>query len=229
MQGYKKLNLLPLAVRNKYANKYLLYAASLVCGICILALAIQYINIGLLHYDIQKIESENAKYNEEKAKIEGLTSLLNEQRTFLQDYENSGFPFPTFMHDVELYRPQTVFILSIDSQDRLVNEGAAENTETSSDETKVEEENNTDVEPQAEEANAPEPDEVKIEYVKDLSGEEIVIRGYGQNSEDISKFIYDISRLGYIASAKITAIEQHTLNNAAESIFEITVIGGVVE
>ena len=227
MQGYKKLNLLPIAVKNKYANKYLLYAASLICGICILAISIQYINIGILSYDIQEIGKENAKYNEEKSKIEGLTNLIQQQKEFLQEHENGGFPFSSFMR--ELYRPHTVSILSVDSRDRLVNEGASENAETTSGETKVEEGKNTDVEVNPEKSAEPEPDEIKIAYTKDLAGEEIVIRGYGQNSEDISKFIYDISRLSYIASAKITAIEQHTLNDAAESIFEITVIGGVAK
>lgn len=226
MQGYKKLNLLPLAVRNKYANKYLLYAASLVCGICILALAIQYINIGILSYNIKRIGKENAKYNEEKAKIESLTNMIQDQKAFLTEHEYGGFPFSSFMRDIELYRPITVSILSVDSRDRLVNQG--ENAEPS-DKTKAEEETDTAAEVKTEEADTPKPDEVNIEYTKDLAGEEIVIRGYGQNSEDISRFIYDISRLGYIVSAKITAIEQHTLNNAAESIFEITVIGGAVQ
>jgi hypothetical protein len=67
-----------------------------------------------------------------------------------------------------------------------------------------------------------------VNEIKDLSGEEIIIRGHGKNSEDISRFIYQISRLDYIASANITAIEQHLLNDEPESIFEITVIGGAI-
>lgn len=228
MHGYKKLNLLPLAVRNKYANKYLLYAAGLVCGICILALSIQYINIGILNYDIKKISSENAKFNEEKAKIEGLTNLRKQQMAFLQEHENGGFPFSSFMRDIELYRPYTVSILSVDSRDRLVNEGTAKNLEPS-DEPEIIEENAMNTESNTDNGDTPKPAEARLTYIKDLAGEEIVIRGYGQNSEDISKFIYDISRLDYITSANITAIEQHTLNGSAENIFEITVIGGAVK
>ena len=42
---------------------------------------------------ILKISSENAKFNEEKAKIEGLTNLRKQQMAFLQEHENGGFPF----------------------------------------------------------------------------------------------------------------------------------------
>ncbi|MCK9479997.1 MAG: hypothetical protein M0R40_10955, partial [Firmicutes bacterium] len=61
MQGNKKLNLLPLSVKNKYINKYLIYAASLVCGICILALLAQYIGMAFLQYDIKKIGKANTE------------------------------------------------------------------------------------------------------------------------------------------------------------------------
>lgn len=228
MQEYKKLNLLPLSVKYKYANKYLIYAASLICGICILALSIQYINICILSYDIQKIEKANAKYNEEKAKIEGLQNIINGHKAFLQDYENGGFPFSLFMHDIELYKTNTVSIISIDSRDRLINEGAVETEKSPSNDSDTKEKKEQSEEGQAKEP-AGETNTIKPEYVKDLSGAEIVIRGYGQNSEDISKFIYNISRLNYITSAKITAIEQHILNDEAESIFEITVIGGAMK
>lgn len=228
MQEHKKLNLLPLSVKNKYANKYLIYAASLICGICILALAVQYINIYILNYDIQKIEKANAKYNEEKAKIESLQNTINEHKSFLQDYENGGFPFSLFMHDVELYKPNTVSIISIDSRDRLTNEGVAETDKTlSKDEATKEQKEKTKENQENEPAKETSP--TKLEYAKDLSGGEIVIRGYGQNSQDISTFIYNISKLNYIASVKITAIEQHTLDDKEESIFEITVIGGATK
>jgi hypothetical protein len=208
LQGNKKLNLLPLSVKNKYINKYLIYAASLICGICILALLVQYIGMAFLQYNIKKIGKANTEYNNEKAKIEILQSAIDEHKTFLQDYENGGFPISRFMHDVHLHKPYTVSIISIDSQDRLMK--IAETTETSSDDTEEQPEN--------------EP----VTNVNDLIGEEIIIRGHGKNSEDISRFIYQISRLSYIQSANITAIEQHLLNDEPESIFEITVIGGAI-
>ena len=215
MQGNKKLNLLPLSVKNKYINKYLIYAASLICGICILALLAQYLGLAFLQYDIKKIGKANTEYNEEKVKIELLQSSIDEHKAFLQDYEKGGFPLSRFMHDIELHRPYTVSIISIDSRDRLIGEGIAE--EIPSDDTEVLAEDEPAIETTAADYDT-----------KDLSGEEIIIRGHGKNSEDISKFIYQISRLNYIASANITAIEQHLLNDESESIFEITVIGGAV-
>lgn len=216
MQGNKKLNLLPLSVKNKYINKYLLYAASLVYGICILAVLVQYLSMAFLQYDIKKIGRANTEYNEEKARIELLQIAIDEHKTFLQDYENGGFPLSRFMHDILLHKPNTVSIISIDSKDRLME--IVEVAETPADE----------IEDQSEEEMVskvtPTPSNIS-----DLSGEEIIIRGHGKNSEDISRFIYQISRLDYIASADITAIEQHLLNNEDESIFEITLIGGEIE
>lgn len=214
MQGNKKLNLLPLSVKNKYINKYLIYAASLICGICILALLAQYLGMAFLQYDIKKIGKANTEYNEEKAKIELLQSAIDEHKVFLQDYENGGFPLSRFMHDIQLHRPYTVSIISIDSQDRLMK--IAETKEIPSDDTEEQPE------------DEPITETPVVNEIKDLSGEEIIIRGHGKNSEDISRFIYQISRLDYIASANITAIEQHLLNDEPESIFEITVIGGAI-
>lgn len=211
MQRNKKLNLLPLSVKNKYINKYLIYAASLVCGICILALLAQYIGMAFLQYDIKKIGKANTEYNEEKAKIELLQSAIDEHKVFLQDYENGGFPLSRFMHDIQLHKPYTVSIISIDSQDRLM---------------KIAEIPSDDTEEQPE--DEPITENPVVNQTNDLSGEEIIIRGHGKNSEDISRFIYQISRLDYIASANITAIEQHLLNDEPESIFEITVIGGAI-
>jgi len=214
LQGNKKLNLLPLSVKNKYINKHLIYAASLVCGICILALLAQYFGMAFLQYDIKKIGKANTEYNEEKAKIELLQSAIDEHKAFLQDYENGGFPLSRFMHDIHLHRPYTVSIISIDSQDRLIE--IAETKEVPSDDTEEQPE------------DEPITETPVVNETNDLSGEEIIIRGHGKNSEDISRFIYQISRLSYIASANITAIEQHLLNDEPESIFEITVIGGAI-
>ena len=214
MQGNKKLNLLPLSVKNKYINKYLIYAASLVCGICILALLAQYLGMAFLQYDIKKIGKSNTEYNEEKAKIELLQSAIDEHKAFLQDYENGGFPLSRFMHDIQLHKPYTVSIISIDSQDRLMK--VAETKELPSDDTEEQPEDESITETPV------------VNETNDLSGEEIIIRGHGKNSEDISRFIYQISRLSYIQSVNITAIEQHLLNDEPESIFEITVIGGAI-
>ena len=55
----------------------------------------------------------------------------------------------------------------------------------------------------------------------------MVIRGFGNNQESISKFIYDISHLPYLSNAQITAIEEHKIENGIYNIFELVVTGGV--
>ncbi len=213
----KKLNLLPQEVKNKYANRYITYAASALCGICILILVIQYIHIGILHLQISDIVKNNEMYQKEQETIETLKVNIKNHRTFMTDYESKCFPLMDFMYDLEARRPADLFIISVDSSDRLINEGAdekdTESKEQGKDETKEEK---TD-----------EDKLTEITYRQDLAGEQIVIRGYSANQESLSNFIYDITHFSYIGSAKITAIEEHTIENGRYNIFEIVVTGGV--
>ena len=62
----KKLNLLPPEVKNRYANRYITYAASAIGGILILALTIQYIHIGILSLQINNIVKNNEAYQKQQ-------------------------------------------------------------------------------------------------------------------------------------------------------------------
>ncbi len=144
-----------------------------------------------------------------------------------------------FMRDMESNRPDGVSVISVDSQDRLVNEG--ENNEPKqaklgkegkgsskkqNGQAEAKENENTGKEQTPEELT--EPLMEKITYSSDLAGQELTIRGYGKNQDDISKFIYALSNLPYISSVKITAIEEHPMPAGTYNIFEIKIIGGVL-
>ena len=145
------------------------------------------------------------------------------------------------MYDIESKRPSDVFIISVDSEDRLINEGVQnkKQTENAEDTKKSEGETQNDKEQAAENDNAAQNSEKQadekaekaakpeIKYTEDLSGQRIVIRGYDGKQESISNFIYDIAHLSYINNAEITAIEEHEIENGVYNIFEITVTGGV--
>ena len=132
----------------------------------------------------------------------------------------------------------SVFIYR-DSEDRLINEGVQEKkqTENAEDTKKAEKTDESEEKPETENADkdaekqAYQTDEKaakpEIKYTEDLSGQRIVIRGYGGKQESISNFIYDIAHLSYINNAEITAIEEHKIENGVYNIFEITVTGGV--
>jgi len=134
------------------------------------------------------------------------------------------------MYDLEAHRPSDVYIISVDSSERLVNEGVQdEDKEKEKAMEKTEDEKAKSAEKTEDKDTEPQQVIVvpKIEYKEDLSGREIVIRGFGNNQETISKYIYDITHLPYILNAEITAIEEHKIENGIYNIFEIKVTGGV--
>ena len=232
MNEKKKLNLLPPETKNKYENKYLKITAATVFGFLIMLLSIQYCHMGILNLQTNKILAENQKYNQEKETIKNLKENIANYESFMKDYENDCFPFSLFMYDLEAHRPSDVYIISMDSSERLINEGVQEentekNTPKENDKDKTETEKSEDT---ADESKAQTDDKAvtpKIEYIEDLSGREIVVRGFGKNQETISKFIYDITHLPYLTNAEITAIEEHKIENGIYNIFEIKVTGGV--
>lgn len=231
MKNLKKLNLLPDAIKNKYANKFLAYTAGVLCVLLFLFLSVQYVQIGVLSWQTNKIIESNQKYDKEKETILNLQASIEKYKGFMANYENDCFPFSMFMYDLEAFRPSDVFIISVDSSERLINEGVIEEK---SDKPKKQEQEKTsekksdkeaeDKTAEGTETKIPEP---KIEYTEDLSGREIVIRGFGGNQESISKYIYDITHLAYIGGARITAVEEHKIENGVYNIFEIKVMGGV--
>lgn len=228
MNEKKKLNLLPPEAKSKYANKYLKLTAAVVAGFFILLLLIQYCQIGILSIQTNKILADNQKYNKEQQTIKDLKESIANYEAFLKDYENDCFPFSLFMYDLEAHRPSDVYIISVDSSERLINEGVQEEGEEKKEKSKEkteEKEKESDEEKPKEKTD--EELKPKIEYTEDLSGREIVIRGFGNNQESISKFIYDITHLSYISNAEITAIEEHKIENGIYNIFEIKVTGGV--
>lgn len=227
MNEKKKLNLLPPEAKSKYANKYLKFTAAFIAGFFILLLLIQYCQIGILTFQTNKILADNQKYNREQETIKVLKDNIANYEAFLKDYENDCFPFSLFMYDLEARRPSDVYIISVDSSERLINEGVQEEKADENekikekDDEKVTKEEKTDVQTEEKEVNP------KIEYTGDLSGREIVIRGFGNNQESISRFIYDITHLSYLSNAEITAIEEHKIEDGIYNIFEIKVTGGV--
>ena len=224
MNEKKKLNLLPPEAKSKYANKYLKLTTAFIAGFFILLLLIQYCQIGVLTLQTNKILADNQKYNKEQDTIKVLKENIANYEAFLKDYENGCFPFSLFMYDLEASRPSDVYLISVDTSERLINEGVQEDDEDKDKEEKKEketEEEKTDEESEEKEVIP------KIEYTEDLSGREIIIRGFGNNQESISRYIYDITRLSYLSNAEIIAIEEHKIENGVYNIFEIKVTGGV--
>lgn len=232
MEVNKKLNLLPQEVKDNYANKYIVCASACIGAILVLALAVQYIGMGYLSWQIQRVKAENERYTAQKEKITKLRTDIDGYMAFVNEHGNGYFPFSRFMRDLEANRPDGVSMISVDSADRLVNEGERKE-EQKQEKTEITDQNSSkqaDTEKDAgkdvsEPENTPEP-AATITYTSDLAGQELTIRGYGKNQADISKFIYAMSGLSYISSVKITAIEEHPMPDGVYNIFDIKVVGG---
>lgn len=206
-------------------------AFGIVGGLCVAVLMVQYINIGILNWQIKSITQENNKYNEAKREIAELDESIAEYEEFISLYDNECFPFADFMYDLEIYRPESVAIISVDTPDRLI-----EAEETSADKDKEDEMANEEVdtdeaesEEQSDTKEDLEQEETSVETantLSDISNQQIIIRGFGKNQQDISNYIYRISKLSYIESAKITAIEEHRIEDGIYNIFEVIVTGG---
>ena len=228
MNETKKLNLLPQEAKNKYANKYLKLTSAVVASLFILILLIQYCQIGILTIQTNKILANNQKYNKEQETIKVLKDNIANYESFLKDYENGCFPFALFMYDLEVNRPSDVYLISVDTSERLINEGVQEEENDKNKNSEKEEKTEKETKEEKSDEKTDESEVVpKIEYTEDLSGREIIIRGFGNNQESISRYIYDITHLSYLSNAEITAIEEHKIENGVYNIFEIKVTGGV--
>lgn len=220
MKGLKKLNLLPVEIKNKYANKYFKLLAIIIAAVMLLVIGVQAVNAGILTLQINQYNDRNAKYEQEKRNIEELQNRIVSYNTYIREYEQNVFPFGIFMNELETIRPENVYIISVDTPDRLINEG---NKSDKTKENETEEKSDDGLE----RIKDVEPVSPEIKYVDDLTGKEIVIRGYSKKQDEISTFIFGLSTLSYITDAKITAIEEHVMLDGQEyNIFEIVVKGG---
>ena len=214
MKVSEKQNLIPAEIKEKYAKRYLAGFVILICTILVFSIVVPYVSMTIISNQISRIENENNEYNLQKKEIDVLQKEIDEYMTVIRAFEEESFPFTLFMYDLEIKRPVSVHIISVDTPDRLVNEGNV----TKSEENREPEKENSETE------NA-QPKAPEIKYVKDLAGQNITIRGYGENQSDISNYLHSISSLPYIARLDVVAIEEHKIEGGVYNIFEITVTG----
>lgn len=226
MKDSVKQNLIPEDVREKYSMKYLIGFVVLLSVILVISIAIPYISMGIVKSQIGMIESENNEYNYTQTEISGINADIDIYKNIIEAYKVGNFPFYQFMHDLEVLRPATVHIISVDTQDRLINEGVQDEEEKKTTEKDAELAKLEDKKKNEENPESIEPESVPvIKYEKDLCQQSITIRGYGSSQSDISNYLHSISELSYITKINVVAIEEHKIENGIYNIFEITVEG----
>ena len=225
MNETKKTNLLPQEIKSKYISRYMLYISAITAGLLVIAILIQCIFIAILNLQIKNIQKENDNYNAEKETIAVLEKSISENKQIIDAYNMQYFPMADFMTDLEDYRPEGVYIISIDTQDRLVNEGKRNDLGLADDV------NDTDIkkkgQEESDEKDEASEEEIKKEYSCDLYEQSIIVRGFGESQDDISNFIYALSKLPYISHTSITAIEEHKIEDGMYNIFEVKLEGGI--
>lgn len=217
-----KQNLIPDDIKERYSKKYLAGFIVIVAVFLVISIAIPYVSMGIVNRQITRIEQENAEYQYQQEEINALNAEIEIYSKIVNEFEAVNFPFSQFLFDLETLKPASVHIISVDSPDRLINEGVTDEKEKKKPEKKETEKTEEGEEnpEEAEDVSSPE-----IKYEKDLNQQKITIRGYGSSQKDISDYLHKLSELSYVTKLDVVAIEEHKIENGVYNIFEATVRG----
>jgi hypothetical protein len=226
MQNDKRLNLLSTEQKEKHINKYLMYGFGGIFAVLALIMLFVYMNLGITNLTLNKLQKEDTQYKQKLSQITSVEETIKKNGEFIGTYDSIHFPFYSLMQALEYNKPYGLTIISVDSMDRLVDfpkEGVPDSnankaTETPKTDKKVEPtQGKTEEKP------------LSVKFIKDLAGEKLSIRGYSNNPADISQFIYDLSKLEFIADLELKAIEEKMINGTEHiNVFEaILTLGGV--
>lgn len=222
MEILKTMNLLPISYKNKYANKYMFIGFGSLAAVGIMMVLCMYTRMWITGYQIQKLTEENTEYQNKQTEITRLSEELSKYQQFVAEYQKDEFPFFYFMRMLEADKPEGLTLISVDSADRLVTQTEIQQVEP---ETAVDPEEKNEPQDESEQEAELNPEAVQavpeLNYVKDLSGEKLVVRGYSPNPAEIAEFISTLSKQAYIANVELKAIEEHPINGLeAANLFE---------
>ena len=214
MEYSKPLNLLPQSYRDKYTNRYLMFGIGTVVLVLVLILGVTYINLAVTKLSINRLSKENTQYQSKQQKITALTDTAEKNKTVLNDFQKDNFPFTFFLQTVENQKPPGLTIISIDSADRLAKAMTAE------------QQPEPDAKPRqtAQPTQTPQPQGQirEIQYENDMSGNKLVVRGYSADPAEVAAFIDALSKLPYVETAELKAIEEHPVNEYQKAnVFEL--------
>ena len=125
----EKQNLIPEEIKQRHYKKYLVGFVVLVSVFLLVSVAIPYLSMGIVSRQIARIERENEAYKFQQEEISSLDAEIEIYSKLINEYESVRFPFSQFMFDLETLKPVSVHIISVDTQDRLINEGAMDEKE----------------------------------------------------------------------------------------------------
>lgn len=216
MFGQKKINLLPIEYKNKMLNRYIIISISAVITIFVVLIVGMLINIGFLSMNINNLNKQNTEYNSIKIEIEGMEKQITENQSFINEQSKDFFDFYYFMEFLLSCKPKGLTIISVDSMDRMID------IEEKNVEPNVSSDTETIQSEELQKTEMPEQEILKnVIYDKDLSGEQLVLRGLAKSTQDISAYIYKLSQAKMISNIELSGIEEQIFNQSEKvTIFE---------
>lgn len=235
------LNLLPEEYKKKLANAT--YTKIGIATVVIIAIIIGVFaaQLALAKLELSNMNKEVAEINEVNSKISSLENSIKEKTEQLNSTNLEFFEFDIFMKAIYQYKPASVTIISLDSQDRLITElqteeEAAEQegeTEDNRTEAKKAADENLEASEKKEEAestdNKATVDEegniINIPIEKEpITSKFIYLRGFSNSADDIANYIYKISYLDCVSDVTLTSIEERVDNEGKNTkVFELII------
>lgn len=227
----KSINLLPKEYKRAELRVQLKKGIIFLCLLIVLHFA-------FLGFGVYRLKGRIVELNEGinegkrlKSSIEVKKQELFDKELFLENLDETLFPFYDFVKFLVVNKPSDLNLISVDTLDRMwgYEEGYLDtSTDAGSDENvdegvgedaDVDEDVDEDVE--GEETTEEVIESVDTVKATNISEMMIVIRGSSKDVTSISNYIYKISLLDYVKNISLTAIEKMETPNGEENVFEI--------
>lgn len=237
------LNLLPEEYKKKLANAT--YTRIGIATVIIIAIIIGIFagQLALAKIQLNSMNKEVAEINEVNSKITSLENSIKQKTEQLNSTNIEFFEFDIFMKAIYQYKPASVTIISLDSQDRLITELQTEEEAAESGEQKEDNrteakkaadanleaaENKEDAEKQNSNNKATVDEEgnvISIPVEKEpITSKFIYLRGFSNSADDIANYIYKISYLDCVSDVTLTSIEERVDNTGNHTkVFELII------
>lgn len=252
--GFKRgINLLPEEYKKKLITKlYIKIAlwASVVAAVIFLMFAGRFWQA---KYELKKANNDLQSTQEMSTKVKSLQSSIEFKRNKLKSSEEEYFEFDTFMKAVYEYKPSSVTLISLDSDDRLksdedikkmleaekkdntdANAGGEANTDAkkaADENVKAAEEKKTGESSTANNSDTDNADEqtkisneVDALRAKPLTDKILSLRGFSTSADDIANYIYKLSYLNCVNDVQLTSIEERIDGSGNKTkVFELLI------
>lgn len=227
----RKINLLSTESKNEFLISNLTKGIIVISVILLIFIGVQGAKTVKTYFDLETVQENNTEIQRLKSSIENIKIEEQKQITVLQNIEEIRFPFYEFTNFLISVLPDEVIIVSLDSENMLVNVNKnvelqkTTMTDPNDGSKTIVVNSNAEIEDAMGNIIGNVDPSVLPEgfYKGDTSSgkiEDLVVRGYSQDNNAIAELFYSISVLPYVKSANITAIEEKTIDEVRQNVFE---------